>query len=50
MAQELRIPRETRHQSDLQLNNFLFPEIKQSCYLMAEILAFSPNASNNLNS
>lgn len=41
---------EPRHQYDLQLNNFLFPEIKQSCYLMAEILPFSPNASNNLNS
>jgi len=28
----------------------LFPEIKQSCYLMVEILPFFPNATNNLNS
>lgn len=50
MLQEPGISPETRQQSDLQLNNVLFLEIKQSCYLMAEILAFSPNASNNLNS
>lgn len=41
---------EPQHQYDLQLNNLLFPEIKQSCYLMAETLPFSPNASNHLNS